>query len=549
MKKAPQMTVQNLDHLGLVAGIIDQIGIVEKINEIVGCQPGEIVSPGHAVKAMLLNGLGLVSAPLYLFSKFFEGKATEHLIGQGIKPEHLNDDRLGRVLDKLYLSGLSQTFTIIAAAAAEKFHVCLDTVHLDSSSFHLHGEYKNSLPSVLLLAESDNQGENGEVIMNTDEVPLPIYITYGYSRDHRPDLKQFILDLICSGDGGIPLFVKLADGNQVDSAVFGQVLCDFKKQLNLDALFVADSALSTAKNLVIIKDFKWLSRVPLAVKQAKQLISQLIDSDFQASKTSGYKWSQQCSDYAGITQRWLVVESALRREADLRQLSKAVKKSEAEAKQKFKQLSSQKFACGPDAIDAAEQLSKKFKYHQLTQIEAREICPPKSSQQFSKVEADLEVDAGVIAGEIQKAGRFILATNVLDNNELSPDQMLDTYKQQQCAERGFSFLKDPLFFTDSVFIKSSERIESLALIMGLCLLVYTLAQRDLRSRLKRSEAFLKNQLGQPTNRPTLRWIFQCFQSVHLLTIESLQTISNLTIERLSILKFFPDACRSYYLLS
>jgi len=255
MKKAPQMTVQNLDHLGLVAGIIDQIGIVEKINEIVGCQPGEIVSPGHAVKAMLLNGLGLVSAPLYLFSKFFEGKATEHLIGQGIKPEHLNDDRLGRVLDKLYLSGLSQTFTIIAAAAAEKFHVCLDTVHLDSSSFHLHGEYKNSLPSVLLLAESDNQGENGEVIMNTDEVPLPIYITYGYSRDHRPDLKQFILDLICSGDGGIPLFVKLADGNQVDSAVFGQILCDFKKQLNLDALFVADSALYTAKNLVIIKNF------------------------------------------------------------------------------------------------------------------------------------------------------------------------------------------------------------------------------------------------------------------------------------------------------
>jgi len=288
----------------------------------------------------------------------------------------------------------------------------------------------------------------------------------------------------------------------------------------------SSSALYTAKNLVIIKNLKWLSRVPLAVKQAKQLISQLTESDFKESKTSGYRWSQQCSDYAGITQRWLVVESALRREADLRQLEKAVKKSAAEAKQKFKQLSSQKFACGPDAIDAAEQLSQKFKYHQLTQIEACEICPKKSDQQFYKVQADLEVDAGVIAGEIQKAGRFIRATNVLDNNELSPDKIIETYKQQQCAERGFSFLKDPLFFTDSVFIKSSERIESLALIMGLCLLVYTLAQRDLRSRLKQEEAFLKNQLGQPTNRPTLRWIFQCFQSVHLFTFESVQTISN-----------------------
>ena len=143
MKKIPEITVQNLDHLGLVAGIIHRIQIIEKIEWLVGCQPGEIVSPGHAVKAMILNGLGLVSAPLYLFSKFFEGKPTEHLIGKGIKPEHINDDRLGRVLDKLYVTGLSQTFTAIALEAAVKFDVCLNTVHLDSSSFHLHGEYKH----------------------------------------------------------------------------------------------------------------------------------------------------------------------------------------------------------------------------------------------------------------------------------------------------------------------------------------------------------------------------------------------------------------------
>ncbi len=64
------ITVSNLDHLGLVAGMIDELGIVEKINDLVGSQPGEKVSPGHAVKAMIINGLGLVSSPLYLFSKF-----------------------------------------------------------------------------------------------------------------------------------------------------------------------------------------------------------------------------------------------------------------------------------------------------------------------------------------------------------------------------------------------------------------------------------------------------------------------------------------------
>ncbi|MEG3906777.1 DUF4277 domain-containing protein [Microcoleus sp. w2-18bC1] len=95
------MTIENLDHLGLVAGLINDLGSVQKINELVGKQPGNIVSPYLVVKAIIINGLGLVSARLYLFSKFFEGKAIEHLLGSGIQASHLNDDRLGRVLDKL----------------------------------------------------------------------------------------------------------------------------------------------------------------------------------------------------------------------------------------------------------------------------------------------------------------------------------------------------------------------------------------------------------------------------------------------------------------
>jgi transposase len=76
---------------------------------------------------MIVNGLGLVSAPLYLFPKFFEGKAIEHLIGKGIQASHLNDDRKGRVLDKLYLVGTSQIFTTIALAAAPKFEIKTET--------------------------------------------------------------------------------------------------------------------------------------------------------------------------------------------------------------------------------------------------------------------------------------------------------------------------------------------------------------------------------------------------------------------------------------
>jgi transposase len=80
---------KNIDHLGLVAGIIDEIGIVEIINEQVSIERGEIVTAGQVVKAIILNGLGFVSRALYLFPQFFEDKATEHLLGEGIEPKQL----------------------------------------------------------------------------------------------------------------------------------------------------------------------------------------------------------------------------------------------------------------------------------------------------------------------------------------------------------------------------------------------------------------------------------------------------------------------------
>jgi len=92
--------VLNLDHLGIVAGVIDEMELVEEVNKIVGIKNKETLSPGQVMKAMILNGLGFLSAPVYIFEEFFVGKATSHLIGKGILPKHLNDDRLGRELDK-----------------------------------------------------------------------------------------------------------------------------------------------------------------------------------------------------------------------------------------------------------------------------------------------------------------------------------------------------------------------------------------------------------------------------------------------------------------
>lgn len=547
--KPQEIEIQNIDHLGIVAGIIDSIGIVEIINELIGVEKDEKVNAGQVVKAMIINGLGFVSKPLYMFPEYFETIACEHLIGTGVKPEYLNDDKLGRVMDKLFIKGLDTIFFIIAVKAAKKFGVSLSTSHLDSSSMHVHGQYNTSLPEVIF--ESQKIGNNQELEEIAVKSPKEITITYGYSRDHRPDLKQFIIEMICSGDGDIPIFLKLASGNQGDSSCFGQIAVEYQKQLEVNSLIVADSALYTESNLKMMSDLQWLCRVPLSIKTAKSLISTIPESEFIDSTIPGYKLVSKTENYAGIEQRWLVVQSQERRESDLRKLTQKITKAESKAVLDLKKLSQERFACEADAIKALSKLSTQFKYHQINESK---VTPAKSNKKDSLNEISYQISATVcqdeskINTELLSAGRFIIATNVLDSQELSDDSMLREYKAQQSCERGFGFLKDPLFFADSIFLKSPERIESMGMIMGLCLLVYTLAQRQIRNALKESKSTIKNQLGKATNSPSLRWIFQCFHCIHLITLNQEEHISNWNKDRDFILRLLPDDCLRYYQL-
>ena len=314
-----KLKIRNIDHLGIIAGIIDQIGLVEIVNQEIGENSQEKISAGIVVKAMILNGLGFVSAPLYLFSKFFEGKAIEHLLGEGIKAKDLNDDKLGRILDKLYKAGLTQLFIKIALAAVKIFSVEMKNLHLDSSSLSVEGEYLE-------------KGGIEEGILK---------ITYGYSRDKRPDLKQFMIDLICSGDGDIPLYFRVGDGNESDQKIFAQIIKEYKKGWQIEALFVADAALYSEENIQILGETSWLSRVSSTLNEALSLKQELNEAAFKDSEREGYRLAELCSWYAGIPQRWLVVESSERKKADLKKLDKKIEKAFQNAEkelEKFKKI-------------------------------------------------------------------------------------------------------------------------------------------------------------------------------------------------------------------
>jgi transposase len=199
-----------------------------------------------------------------------------------------------------------------------------------------------------------------------------------------------------------------------------------------------------------------------------------------------------------------------------------------------------------------------MKWHQLSNIQTLEKPhyekrgKPKpealpTSVSYRITATVIPMDAEILAQRC-RCGRFILATNIIDSAQFTADDALREYKAQQSTERGFRFLKDPLFFTSSVFLKSAKRIEALGMIMALCLLVYNLAQRQLRLALTLRQDTIPNQLGNPTNSPTLRWVFQCFIAVHLVAFHGVTQIVNLSPLHLHILNFFSPACQRYYLL-
>jgi transposase len=535
---APQIEVQNIDHLGIVAGIVDEIGLVEEIDELLGTHSQEHISSGQALKAMILNGLGFVSAPLYLFEEFFLGKATEHLIAPGIRPEHLNDDRLGRVLDKLFEADLSRTFINVALKAARHFGLRTESVHLDATSMHLHGEYAR---------DPQQQG------------PAALRITHGYSRDHRPDLKQFVVDLMCTGDGGIPLFLRVADGNEADQATFAKLMREFTTHVDFDALFVADSALYSADELPSLNHLRWLCRVPQTIKEAKTLLEEIPEEAFCESPLEGYRLAETTSEYGGVQQRWVVVESSQRHEAQSKRLEKKLKELDERLERQLGQLGRQRFNCEADAQKALDGFAKRLgRYHRLTEGELMPIRgyrrpgrPRKDEEPEMvgyRVEAKLARNEVAITFARRRSGRFILATNVLQSERLTKEVLLREYKEQHGVERGFRFLKDPLFFTASVFVKTPERVAAIAMVMGLCLLVYALGERLLRRALEEGGSSIRHQTGKPTQRPTLRWVFQLFQAVHLLSVDGKKRITNLTEEREHILGFLLPRCRRYYLL-
>ncbi len=551
---------QRLDHLGIVAGICDQIEIVETIDAFFPEQERK-VTVGEATKAMILNALGFSSRPLYLTPEFFSNKPVGLLFREELQASDFNDDSLGRALEALFEQDITNIFQQVASHALRIFTIVHSSFHLDTSSMSFHGEYKLSDEGQVDEGVKENEGGSER---EDDEERKPVHITKGYSKDHRPDLKQVVVSLICCYKSSLPVWLEVLDGNSSDKNSFPVTIESYVEQLtasgeSVDGLcFIVDSALFTKKNIQQLANVHWLSRVPETITKAQKLLEGLDEEEFAATSLEGYKLHEVGSDYGGIQQRWIVVRSEKGYERDNKSLEKRIEKARESAQKALAKLKAQEFNCEQDAKEAAEQVQKRWRFHRLV-YELKEVPhfatrgrPKKDATPVStgwKIEGELEVNEEVVGLARKKLGRFILATN--RGEEFTAEQALIDYKAQgSSVERGFRFLKDPMFFASGLYLKKPERVMALIMVMGLSLLVYSLAERHLRQQLRENEDTLPDQKGKPTQRITMRRVFQVFEGIDLLLLDQeaqpRRIVMNLSETHEKIIGFLGPAVKKYY---
>ena len=296
-----EAVIKNMDHLGLVAGMIDELMIVESIDEQLPSSQSKYLTYGESVKAMILNGLVYVNKQLYLTPLFFKDKPLHRLFGRDVDASWFNDDTLGRTLDKLFEYGVSELYEKIAKKALDVLDLVPTTIHLDSTSFHLDGAYKNQVTKT----EDDDANE---------EERVPIYLTPGYSRDHHPHLSQVVLNLIAEHKAGLPIWMLPADGNQTDIQAFAKIvekhIVSMKNATDTQIKVISDAALFSAKT---IQEFKrsgmlFISRVPAKLKQAKAILKNYKEKEF-VKLDENYHAITYTVEYEGMQQQWVLYKS------------------------------------------------------------------------------------------------------------------------------------------------------------------------------------------------------------------------------------------------
>lgn len=499
-----QMIITDVRHLPIVKAYANKIGLVSTIDRMVDTQME--LSPGMMILGMVLDTLS-GRTPLYRLTEFFEEKDTALLLGESVEPERFCDYNLGRSMDKIFQTGTQKIFSQLAQNALRVFDVDAQRLHFDTTSVNVFGDYNLEDP--------------------------PFEITYGYSKDKRPDLKQFLVTMLCV-DRNIPILGSTTDGNASDKTLNNELLTNISKHMATHGLqpgayiYVADSAVVTEDNLNAVEGKTWLlTRLPATYGECGRIISeavtrnqwskigQLADEPSRANRpTAQYRTYDGNVELYGKTYRAIVVHSSAHDKRRHKRIDKILAQDLKQLENVCKESASTAYYCYEDARAAGEKLISKYssKYHQL--LTAVEKVPkyrrgrPVADKPRPVLRYEYRLKTTIMEATEkintlrEEAGCFVLLTNLVDQKaEWPAHELLSLYKSQIGIEKNFSFLKDPAI-VNGIFLKKAERIEVLGLILLISLLIWRLMERSMRQYVENNNCTLPGWIKRKTNKPT-----------------------------------------------
>ncbi|BBO66667.1 IS4 family transposase [Desulfosarcina alkanivorans] len=515
------LTITEVRHLPIVKAYAQKIGLVETIDRMVGSQME--LSPGMAVFGMVLDTLS-GRTPLYRLTEFFEEKDTELLLGTAIEPERFCDTNLGRSMDQIFETGTQKVFSQIAQNALTVFAVDPRRLHFDTTSVSVFGDYHLVDP--------------------------PFEITYGYSKDKRPDLKQFLVSMLCV-DRNIPILGTTTDGNASDKTLNNELLTNISAYMARHGLepgayvYVADSAFVTEDNLKKAdrRQTWFLTRLPATYKECGRIIREAVaaddwidigrlaeERDRPNRSVARYRAYDGTVELYGKTYRAIVVHSSAHDKRRHKRIDRMLKQDRKQLEKDCKKLADTVYYCQADAQVALDKLIRQSasSYHRL-QAGVEKIPKygrgrPAAGKPRKVLRYEYRVTATVVEApqKVQplreEAGCFVLLTNLLDQQgDWSAPELLSLYKSQIGIEKNFSFLKDPAI-VNSIFLKKAQRIEVLGLVLLISLLIWRLMERSMRQYVETNDCELPGWVRRKTRKPTSFMMTTKFSSIMVVSI-------------------------------
>jgi transposase len=488
-----ELSTRALGAAPIVARFWERLRLGELLERYLpGGDPRVRLAPARAIRVLVTN-LCISRAPLYGLGEWAAGHEGGPLGLACGEAEHLNDDRAGRALDRLFDCDRASLLCELVLAAIAEFGVETTQLHNDSTSISLHGAYE----------AADGRKRRAKPT---------VAITHGHSKDHRPDLKQLIVILTVTADGAVPVAHRIADGNTSDAATHIESWERLVAILGrADFLYIADCKLATREQMDHIdkRSGRFVSVLPRSRRETQRLGEWMVSERphwSEAARVPGARrgdpdevWSVAPAPIESIEGHRIVwvhstrkheLDQQARRDALARGLAglDALAQRLAGPKCRFKQRGAVEHAAETALRTAGASSLIHFKVHERLDRWVREESrgpgrtPARRKLEKLRFELHWQIDDTALARETAAYGCFALITN---DRRLSNAELLAAYRHQPNLEKRHHQLKSVLNAAP-IYLKSAARIEALLTCHFIALLICALIERELRQAMARA---------------------------------------------------------------